>query len=54
MGDNRNCFMDLKFHAVDVYLILKGTNPIKAAGPDGIDGIILKICAASIAKPLSL
>ena len=25
MGDNRNCFMDLKFHTVDVYLILKGT-----------------------------
>ena len=54
MGDNRNCFMDLKFHTVDVYLILKGTNPSKAAGPDGIDGVILKNCAASIAKPLSL
>ena len=54
MGDNRNCFMDLKFHAVYVHLILKGTNPSKAAGPDRIDGIILKNCAASIAKPLSL
>ena len=54
MGNNINCFMDLKFHTVDVYLILKGTNPSEAAGPDGIDGIILKNCAASIAKPLSL
>ena len=46
--------MDLRFHAVDVFLILKGINSGKAAGPDGIDGIVLKNYAASLAKPLSL
>ena len=46
--------MDLRFHALDVYFILKGINSSKAAGPDGIDGIVLKNCAASLAKPLSL
>ena len=54
IGRNENCFMDLRFHAVDVFLILKGINSGKAAGPDGIDGIVLKNCAASLAKPLSL
>ena len=54
IGRNEICFMDLRFHAVDVFLILKGINSSKAAGPDGIDGIVLKNCAASLAKPLSL
>ena len=54
IGRNENCFMDLQFHAVDVFLILKGINSSKAAGPDGIDGIVLKNYAASLAKPLSL
>ena len=45
----------LNFHALDVFLILKGINAIasKAAGPDDIHGIVLKSCAASLAKPLS-
>ena len=44
----------LNFHALDVFLILKGMNAGKAAGPDNIHGIVLKNCAASLAKPLSL
>ena len=51
---NENCFMDLRFHALDVYFILKGINSRKAAGPDRIDGIVLKNCAPSLAKPLTL
>ena len=46
--------MDLRFHALDVYFILKGINSSKAAGPDGIDGIVSKNCAPSLAKPLTL
>ena len=46
-------FHDLRFHEFDVYLILKGTNPSKAPGPDGIHGIILKNCAGSLAKPIT-
>ena len=44
----------LNFHALDIFLILKGMNASKAAGPDNIHGIVLKNCAASLAKPLSL
>ena len=36
------------------FLILKELNPSKAAGPDGIDGTILKNCAPAIARPLTL
>ena len=35
-------FNRLNFHAVDVLLILKQINSSKAAGPDGIQGILLK------------
>ena len=52
-NDNHK-FNDLEFHALDVLLILKQTNSSKAAGPDGIDGILLKNCAASLAKPLTI
>ena len=34
-----NQFMDLKFHSLDVLLLLKEVNSSKAAGPDGIHGI---------------
>ena len=47
-------FNKLNFHAVDVLLILKQINSSKAAGPDGIEGILLKNCAASLAKPLTI
>ena len=46
-------FHDLRFHEFDVYLILKGTNPNKTPGPNGIHGIILKNCASSLAKPIT-
>ena len=45
-------FFDLKFHEIDVLLLLKDINPSKAAGPDGIHGTVLKNCAAALAKPL--
>ena len=49
------CALDnLQFHELDVLLILKSTNPSKAAGPDGIHGMILKNCACSLAKPLTM
>ena len=46
-------FMNLKFHELDVLLLLKNVNSSKAAGPDGIHGMVLKNCAASLAKPLT-
>ena len=46
--------IDLHFHELDVLLLLKDINPSKAAGPDGIHGMVLKNCAASLAKPLSI
>ena len=46
-------FKDLKFHEFDVMLLLKNINPSKAAGPDGIHGMVLKNCAPALAKPLT-
>ena len=46
-------FRDLKFHELDVLLLLKNVNSGKAAGPDGIHGMVLKNCAASLARPLT-
>ena len=54
LRNDHHKFNDLEFHALDVLLILKQTNSCKAAGPDGIDGILLKNCAASLAKPLTI
>ena len=51
--DEEDHFMSLKFHEFDVYQILKDTNPNKAAGPDGIHGLVLKKCASNLAKPLT-
>lgn len=47
-------FIDLRFHIDDVYTILKGINSSKAAGPDGIHGIVLKNCARRLAYPLTI
>ena len=47
-------FNKLSVHAVDVLLILKQINSSMAAGPDGIEDILLKNCAASLAKPLTI
>ena len=46
-------FKDLRFHALDVYLILKSINPSKAAGPDDIHGMVLRNCASSLATPIA-
>ena len=51
---NDNNFINLKFHELDVLLLLKDINPSKAAGPDGIHGMVLKNCAPSLAKPLTI
>ena len=34
--------MDLRFHELDVLLLLKDINSGKAASPDGIHGMVLK------------
>ena len=51
---NDNNFTNLKFHELDVLLLLKDINSSKAAGPDGIHGMVLKNCAPSLAKPLTI
>ena len=51
--NHNNSFFDIKFHELDVMLLLKEINPSKAAGPDGLHGMVLKNCAASLAKPLT-
>ena len=46
-------FKDLKFHELAVLWLLKNVKAGKAAGLDGIHGIVLKNCAASLASPLT-
>ena len=43
----------IKFHVLDVLILLKNINPNKAAGPDGIHGMVPKNCAATLALPLT-
>ena len=45
---------NLKFEEDDIFNLLRKMNANKAAGPDGIHGKLLKFCASSIAKPLSI
>ena len=47
-------FFDVKFHELDVLLLLKDINPSKTAGPDGIHGMVLNNCASTLAKPLTI
>ena len=47
-------FSDLYFHELDVQILLKEINLGKSAGPDGIHGTVLKNCAVSLAKPLTM
>ncbi|MCP4458327.1 MAG: hypothetical protein GY816_09950, partial [Cytophagales bacterium] len=47
-------FYDLAFSSNDIFKILRSINPGKAAGPDGIHGMVLKRCAYSLAYPLSI
>ena len=42
------------FSPYEVQNILKKVDPSKAAGPDGIDGYVLKRCCTSISIPLSI
>ena len=41
--ESNDRFFDVKFHELDVLLLLKDINPSKTAGPDGIYGMVLKI-----------
>ena len=45
---------NINFSSSDVYNFLKNVNPSKAAGPDGIDGYVLKKCCSSLSLPLSI
>ena len=53
MDLDNNHVKDIRFHALDVLILLKNINPSKAAGPDGIHGMVLKNCAATLALPLT-
>ena len=44
----------MKFHELDVFLLLRNINPSKTAGPGSIHGTVLKNCASILAKPLSI
>ena len=46
-------FKDIRSHELDVLLLLKNVIIGKAAGPDGIHGMVLNNCAASLAKLLT-
>ena len=52
--NHQNDCNDIIFTDGDVLKILKLINPSKATGPDNIDGIVLKKCAPSLARPLAL
>ena len=52
--ESNDQFFDVKFHELDVLLLLKDINPSKTAGPDGIHGMVLKNCASTLAKPLTI
>ena len=52
--ESNDRFFDVKFHELDVLLLLKDINPSKTAGPDGIHGMVLKNCASTLAKPLTI
>ena len=44
----------IKFDHMTICSLLRKINPNKAQGPDGIHGKILKMCAATLATPLSM
>ena len=46
--------IDMFFHPLHVQKLLRGVKPNKAAGPDGIDGTILKYCSDSLHIPLCI
>ena len=46
--------MNYYFPASEIYKLLMKVKPNKAPGPDGISGHILKHCAPSLSRPLSI
>ena len=36
-------FLGINFHELDIMLLLKDINPIKAGGPDDLHGMVLKL-----------
>ena len=42
------------FHPLSIQKLLKTVKPSKAAGPDGIDGYVLKNCFCTLHIPLSI
>ena len=47
--ESNDRFFDVKFHELDVLLLLKDINPSKTASPDEIHGMVLKNCASTLA-----
>ena len=52
--ESNDRFFDVNFHELDILLLLKDINPSKTSGPDGIHGMVLKNCASTLAKPLTI
>ena len=52
--ESNDRFFDVKLHELDVLLLLKDINSSQTAGPDGIHGMVLKNCASTLAKPLTI
>ena len=52
--ESNDRFFDVKFYELDVLLLLKDINSSKTAGPDGIHGMVLKNCASTLAKPVTI
>ena len=52
--ESNDRFFDGKFHELDALLLRKDINPSKTAGPDGIHGMVLKNCASTLTKPLTI
>ena len=51
---NYNMDFNIEFNEHNVYSLLRKLDPNKAPGPDNIHGKVLKHCAKSLAKPLTI
>jgi len=47
-------FKGIQFHEMKVFDLLRKMNANKAAGPDGIQSKLIKMCAKGLAKPLTI
>ena len=52
--DPQDCESEISFSPSVVLKVLRKVKPAKAAGPDGIHGMILKHCDVGLARPLSM